>query len=116
MSLLEEYAQTFILMEKRRESDGAGGFLTAWYEGLEFTAYEDRDTSLEMQLAEKQGITSVFSVMVDRELPIIYDDYYKDKATGLTYRVTSNPADKKSPGSSSIGMKYFQAERKDLPT
>ena len=41
---------------------------------------------------------------------------WTDKTTGETYRVTSNPEDKKAPRSSTLPLKYFTAERWALTT
>lgn len=116
MSLLDDFARTCVVMEKNRQPDGESGYITTWSEGLEFTNYQALDTSMQARIAEKQGVTSVYSALVRSDLPIEYNDYFKDKTTGLTYRVTSNPEDKVAPKSASFELKYFTAERKELPT
>lgn len=116
MSLLDDFARPCVLMEKIRTPDGAGGYITTWVEGAEFQNYQALDTSMEARIAEKQGVTSVYSALVTKSLPIEYNDAFKDKTTGLTYRVTSNPDDKQAPKSSSFDLKFFTAERWVLPT
>ena len=116
MSLLDDFGKACVLMEKSRQPDGESGYITTWSEGLEFTNYQALDTSMQARIAEKQGVTSVYSALVRSDLPIEYNDYFKDKTTGLTYRVTSNPEDKVAPKSASFDLKYFTAERKELPT
>ena len=116
MSMLEDLARPSVLMEKKRVPDGAGGFLVEWTEGAEFTNYQALDTSMEARIAEKQGVTSLYSALVDKAVPIEYNDVFKDKATGETYRVTSNPEDKPAPRSSMLPLKYFTAERWSLTT
>lgn len=116
MSLLDDFGKACVLMEKSRQPDGESGYITTWSEGLEFTNYQALDTSMQARIAEKQGVTSVYSALVRSDLPIEYNDYFKDKTTGLTYRVTSNPEDKVAPKSASFSLKYFTAERKELPT
>ena len=116
MSLLDDFGKACVLMEKSRQPDGESGYITTWSEGLEFTNYQALDTSIQARIAEKQGVTSVYSALVRSELPIEYNDYFKDKTTGLTYRVTSNPEDKVAPKSASFDLKYFTAERKEMPT
>lgn len=115
MSLLHEFARGCVLMEKSRASDGEGGYYTDWREGASFQNYQALDTSMEARRAEKEGVTSVYSALVDKAVPIEYGDYFKDTETGETYRVTSNPADKQAPRSSTMPLKYFTAERKELP-
>lgn len=115
MSLLDDFARTCVPMERTRKPDGESGYITTWSEGLEFANYQALDTSMQARIAEKQGVTSVYSALVRSDLPIEYNDYFKDKTTGLTYRVTSNPEDKVAPKSASFALKYFTAERKELP-
>lgn len=113
--LLEDFGADCVLMEKTRQPDGESGYITSWTEGAAFTNYQALDTSMQARIAEKQGVTSVYSVLVDKAVPIEYGDYFRDKTTGLTYRVTSRPDEKKAPKSASFQLKYFTAERKELP-
>ena len=115
MSLLNDFARPCVLMEKTRVPDGEGGYTVDWTEGATFKNYQALDTSMEARRAEKEGVTSVYSALVDKALPIEYGDYFKDTETGLTYRVTSNPSEKESPKSATFSLKYFTAERKELP-
>lgn len=119
MSLLDDFAKTCVIMDKHRVSDGEGGYEMNWTEGATFKNYQVRDTSMEARRAEAQGVTSVYSALVDKDVPIEYGDFFKDTESGLTYRVTSNPEEKQAPESASPrirNLKFFTAERKDLPT
>lgn len=116
MSLLDDFARKCVLMEKTREPDGEGGYMTTWKEGVEFTNHQALDTSMEARRAEQEGVTSLYSALVRKDLPIDYNDVFKDLSTGRTYRVTSDPEDKVAPRSASFELKYFTAERWNLPT
>lgn len=116
MSLLDDFARPCVLLEKSRTPDGAGGYITTWTDGAEFMNYQALDTSMEARRAEKEGVTSVYSVLVQKAVPIDYNDFFRDKTTGETYRVTSEPKDKQTPRSASFALKYFTAEKKALPT
>ena len=116
MSLLDDFARPCVLMERTSVPDGEGGEETDWVEGTPFTNYQALNTSMEARRAEKEGVTSVYSALVDKSLHIEYGDYFKDIGTGLTYRVTSNPSEKEAPQSATFTLKYFTAERKELPT
>lgn len=116
MSLLDDFARDCVLMEKTREQDGAGGYNVTWTEGASFENYQALDTSMEARRAEKEGVTSVYSALVKKSLPIEYNDVFKDTSTGQTYRVTSDPEDKTAPNSSTFDLKYFTAERWELTT
>ena len=115
MSLLDDFAIPCVIMEKTRIPDGEGGYILQWSEGAVFINHQALDTSMEARRAEKEGVTSLYSALVKKTMPIEYNDYFKDKTTGFIYRVTSNPEEKKSPGSASFDLKYFTAERKELP-
>lgn len=118
MSLLDDFASKCVLMEKMRTPDGAGGYIVAWAEGAEFLNYQALDTSMEARRAEKEGVTSVYSALVNKTVPIEYSDYFRDTSTGNTYRVTSNPEEKAAPRSAGAiikALKFFTAERKELP-
>lgn len=111
MSLLDDFGRKCCLMEKRRTPDGAGGWDVQWVDGAEFVNYQALDTSMEARRAEKDGVTSVYSALVKKSLPIEYNDAFKDLTTGTTYRVTSRPEDKAAPASASFDLKFFTAER-----
>ena len=118
MSLLDDFSQQCVLMEKKRVPDGAGGYEVTWTEGAEFLNYQALDTSMEARRAEKEGVTSVYSALVNKTVPIEYMDYFRDVASGVTYRVTSNPEEREAPksaGATIRGLKFFTAERKELP-
>lgn len=116
MSLLQDFARQCCFMEKTREEDGAGGYIVTWVEGATFENYQANDSSLEARRAENEGVTSLYSGLVSKDVPIEYNDVYKDMETGETYRVTSDPEDKEAPASSTLYLKYFTAERWELTT
>lgn len=116
MSLLNDFSRVCTLMNKSVVDDGEGGTTTTWTEGAEFLNCMTLNTSMEARVAEKQGVTSVYELLVDKDFPIGYGDYFKDVATQVTYRVTSNPEDKVAPKSSTLKLKYLTAERRGLPT
>ena len=115
MSLLDDFGHKCVLMEKKRVPGDEGGWTTEWKEGAEFINYQALDTSMEARRAEKEGVTSLYSALVDKSVPIEYNDYFKDLKTGETYRVTSDPEDKQAPKTASFDLKYFTAERRALP-
>lgn len=94
MSLLDDFARPCVLLDKSRVRT-ASGYITTWAEGAEFYNYQALDTSMEARRAEKEGVTSVYSVLVQQSVPIEYNDFFRDKTTGETYRVTSEPMARK---------------------
>lgn len=115
MSLLDQFARKCVIMEKTRKPDSEAGFITEWAEGVEFINHQALNTSTEAQIAERQGVSSIYEALVQSDLPIEYGDYFKDKENGNVYRVTSRPEEKVAPKSASFALKYFTAERTELP-
>lgn len=113
--LLDDFAHPCVVVVRTQTPDGAGGSTTVWTEGEAFISYQTRDSSMEARRAEKEGVTSLYSALVKKAVNINYGDYFKDTVTGITYRITSIPSEKEAPVSSSFDLKYFTAERKDLP-
>lgn len=116
MSLLDEFARPCVLLEKSHITDGESGYITIWKDGVEFINHQALDTSMEARIAEQQGLTSVYSALVDKAVPIEYGDVFRDTETGDTYRVTSDPKEKKAPRSASMQLKFFTAEEYPLPS
>ena len=116
MSLLDDFASTYVLMEKKRVPDGEGGWLpNTWVDGAEFRNYRAHDSSIQARIAEQEGMKSTYTFLVDKALPIEFHDYFKEKESGDTYYVTSDPKDHIAPKSSTLELKYFTAEKRALP-
>ena len=115
MSLLDDFARPCVRLEPARVSDGAGGWKTSWAPGAAFTARLALDTSMEARRAERDGVTSLYTVLADRSAALAYGDYFRDTETGTAYRVTSRPEEKAAPAMSTLPFKSFTAERKEPP-
>ena len=116
LSLLDDFARPCVLLEQTRKPDAAGGYTVESTDRPEPINSQALDTSMEARRAEKEGVTSLYSALVDKAVPIEYNDYFRDETTGDTYRVTSEPSDKESPKSASFSLKYFTAEKRALPS
>lgn len=110
MSLLENAMTDAVTLEKRRESDGEGGFTTTWIEGARFIAAITFDTSIEARTAEKQGVTSLYTVTTPKSAMLEYHDIFKRLSDGKIFRVTSDGDDKFTPSSSTLNMRQVTAE------
>lgn len=115
MSLLDNFLQTkCVLMEQKRVPDGASGWITEWSEGAEFDAAIILDTSMQSRVAEKEGVTSVYTVTTRRSTPLSFHDVFKRMSDGTIFRATSNGADKQSPTFGTLDMCQVTAERWEL--
>lgn len=97
-------------MEKTRVPDGEGGWNTSWVQGLEFDAAVVRDTTLNARVAEKEGMTAVYTVTVDKNLPLDFHDVFKRLKDGQVFRVMSDSTDKETPDRATFQFHQVTAE------
>ena len=102
------------LVDKVRESDGEGGFITTWKNGAEFEAAIVSDTSTLAKIAEKQGVTSTYTVTTDKNVVLSFPDVIRRLSDGQTFRITSDGNDKKAPDISTIAISQATAEKWEL--
>lgn len=114
MSLLSEAMEPFVIMDKRTEPDGYGGYIAVWSEGAEFQAAVVLDTSIEAKVAEAQGVTALYTVTTTKAMNLQYHDVIKRVSDGKVLRITSDGDDKKTPRSAGLNMRQVSAEQFDL--
>lgn len=110
MSLLSDAMETCVLMNKQTVADGYGGYITTYVEGASFQAAIVFDTSIEARTAEKQGVTSLYTVTTPRSLTLEYHDVFKRARDEKIFRVTSDGDDKYTPQSATLDMRQVTAE------
>lgn len=115
MSLLNDYMETCQILEKTRVPDGAGGFYTTWADGAEFNAAVVCDTSMQARAAEKEGVTSVYTVTTDKNAKLEYHDVFKRLEDGKIFRVTSDGDDVQTPTRATFQFSQVTAEEWELP-
>lgn len=114
MALYEHFYEPCVLMEKVRVSDGEGGWVTDWSEGLEFEAAIVMDSTLQARVAESEGMLSVYTVTTPQNIRFDFHDVFKRLRDGKTFRVTSDPTDKMTPDVASFSFEQVTAEAWDL--
>lgn len=115
MSLLDEYMENCIMIDKRTVPDGYGGYTTEWVEGAPFKSAIVIDSSIEAKRAEKEGVTGIYTVTTSKALNLQYHDVFKRLSDGKIFRVTSDGDDKKTPTSATLDMRQVSAEEFELP-
>lgn len=110
MSLLNQAMTDVVLMDKRREPDGEGGFITDWIESVVFQAAITFDTSMESRIGEKQGVSSRYTVTTNKSAKLDYHDVIKRLSDGKVFRITSDGDDKQTPKSASFQFLQVTAE------
>ena len=114
MSLLSEAMSACVLLNKQTTADGYGGYITTWTDGAAFDAAITFDTSLEARIADKQGVSSLYTVTTSRSLTLEYHDVFRRSADGKIFRVTSDGDDKYTPPSAGLDMRQVTAREWEL--
>ena len=111
MKLYEKMMEEFTMLYKVPVPDGIGGFFYDWNDGATFQAAIVKNSTMEALIAEKQGVTEVFTVTFDRNLPIDYHDVFRRESDKAIFRATSNVTDSKTPATATFHFGQVSAER-----
>lgn len=114
MSLLSESMTKCVMIDKSTVSDGYGGYVIEWKEGADFSAAIVLDSSMQARIAEKQGVSSLYTVTTSKALNLQYHDVFRRVEDGKIFRVTSDGDDKKTPSSATLNMRQVTAEEWEL--
>lgn len=115
MSLIDDFKAPCTRLVPKKTPDGEGGFKTVWENGEEFEAAIVFDSSLAARKAEKDGVTSLYTVTVNKSLIFSYHDVFRRETDGKIFRVTSDGDDKHTPPRASFQFAQFTAEEWRLP-
>lgn len=108
MSLLLKNMVPCVMLTRSSTEDGEGGDETKWQEGASFEAAIVLDTSIEARRAEKEGVTSVYTVTAQKSVSLPYHAVFKREEDGKTFRVTSDS--KQTPAGAGLDMMQVTAE------
>ena len=104
------------MLEKKRIPDGQGGFTSGWADAGPFLAAVVKDNTLAARVADKQGVTEVYTVTTPPGVGLEYHDVFRRDSDGAIFRVTSNSIDSKPPASATFAFEQVTAERWELTT
>ena len=111
MNLLDSMATACRIMNHIRTDDAYGSWVDTWQEGASFTATIIKDSTTEATVAERQGISEIFTVVTRKGFPLSYHDVFKRLSDGAIFRVTSESVDSEAPARSSVQIAKVSAER-----
>ena len=115
MSLLDEFMESCVMLDKTTTSDGYGGIIIDWAVGAGFNAAVVLDNSIEARTAAVQGVTGLYTVTTPKSVNLQYHDVFRRESDKKIFRVTSDGNDKKTPSSASLDMRQVSAEEWSLP-
>lgn len=110
MSLLSAAMDECIMLDKITSDDGYGGTRQTYVSGATFYAAVVFDTSIQARVADKQGVTSLYTVTTSKNITLEYHNVFRRVRDGKVFRVTSDGDDKYTPTSAGLDMRQVTAE------
>lgn len=111
MTLIDVFKEACVMMDKVSTPDGIGGFTYDWVEGAPFEAAIVKNNTLQAKIAEKEGVTELYTITFPETLPLGFHDVLKRVSDGAVFRVTSNVTDSKPPSVATFHFGQVSAER-----
>ena len=110
MSLLTRMMEECRIQNHTMVADEFGGYKETWEDGARFRAAIAKNSSAEQLVAEKQGVSENFTVVVDQAVTLDYHDVFKRLSDGAVFRVTSRTTDSTAHKDSTVRIAKVTAE------
>ena len=114
MSLIDTMKVSCTMKDKTTVNDGQGGVTTVWVDGAKFEAAIIKDSTMQARMAEKQGVTELYTVTVRKGVSLQYHDVFKRLSDGVTFRVTGTTHESETPDMATFHIGQVSAERWEL--
>lgn len=112
--LIESMMVNCCMMDKVSVSDGEGGFIFQWADGAPFQAAIIKNSTLNAKVAEKQGVTEVYTITTPKGVVLGLMDVFKRIEDGAIFRVKSNAVDSETPKVATFQFEQVSAEKWEL--
>lgn len=116
LSLIESMMENFVFLNKVKVDDLVGGYKDDYQDGVTFKAVVIKNSTTEAQIAEKNGISEIFTIVTDKSMVLEFHDVLRRESDGEIFRVTSRAVDSQAPEASTVPIAKVSAERWVLPT
>lgn len=111
MSLLDEYKEDFVFINKTHILDDEGNPAVTWTESdVSFKAALRFDNSIQAKRAQAEGVQDLYTIVTDKSINLEFNDVVKRLKDGTTFRVTTSGKDNKTPSSAGLNMRAVSAK------
>ena len=111
LTLLHSMAVECRILAHTRGDDKYGSSIDSWSETTAFNAVIIKNSTTEATIAERQGVSEIFTVVTFDGFRLSYHDVFRRVSDGQTFRVTGNTADSDAPAASSVKIAKVSAEK-----
>lgn len=116
LNLIESMMEDCVFLNKVKVDDPVGGYKDNYQDGVTFKAAVIKNSTTEAQIAEKNGISEIFTIVTYKSMMLEFHDVLRRASDGEIFRVTSRPVDSQAPAASTVQIAKVTAERWVLPT
>ena len=116
MSLLSEFFEDFVIVNKVIVDDGYGGVDTTWTDGAHIKGALVLDSSMQARMAEAQGVKDLYTLTVRKSTELDFHTVIRRVSDNKIFRLTTDSDDKKTPNSASLDMRQYSVEEWSLPS
>ena len=115
LNLIESMMEDCVFLNKVKVDDPVGGYKDDYQDGITFRAAVIKNSTTEALIAEKSGISEIFTIVTDKAMTLEYHDVLRRVSDGEIFRVTSRAVDSQAPAASTVQIAKVTAERWVLP-
>ena len=115
MSLIDNAFESCTIIAPTEVDDGYGSTSVTWADGDTFQAAITFDSSLAARVAEKSGVSSLYTVTTRRNVVLMFHTVFRRERDGKIFRVTSDGDDRFTPSTASLNMRQCSAEEWVIP-
>ena len=108
MALTDFYSDVYYL-DKKSTPDGLGGFDVVYTEGVSFKGVVTTENSIQVRLAEQQGVKSTYTLTTNKGIELSYGDLIKNN--NKIYKVVSNKNEVQTPSFSQLDVQQYELVR-----
>lgn len=110
MALYENFYVACTKKTKTTTPDGQGGYATEWANGDTFNAAIVKNSSIEAKVAEKQGLTELYTITFPITITLEFHDVFVRNSDSQAFRVTSDYKNNEPPSVATFKFRQVTAE------
>ena len=107
---LKDFFEDFIIQSKVYVDTGFGTFEPQYTDGANFRAGISTNSSVEAQIAERNGMKTIYTIVHLPSIALHKDDRVRRIKDGRMYRITSDSADMITPAMADVRYAQVTAE------
>lgn len=115
MSLLDEYSDNYVILDKLTFDDGYGGYNETWKEGATIKGALAVVSEEEMKIAEAAGEKITHTLLIDKSIKLDYHTVLRRSTDNKIFRTTSKGDELYTPSSSRLNKRKINIVEWELP-